>query len=427
MRIFPKTLLTLGLLLLALCPAAFAADLQLQADGSESAVLSLVDLGGASVNSVQLSLELTGSYPSASFEVAEEDSADGKYGTMKSAEANGKTTFTIYVDSPKSFNKNGTAVLGTLNLGGSYTAPTSARLRILGHDLGPDASGGDTSETTIKVQLASGGSSSGSSSKTIRVTEADHGMVILSSSKARPGTTITIKVEPDAGYRLSTLTVLSGGKEIALQDKGDGSYTFTMPNGAVEIKAVFAEAGSALPFADVGEGMWYYDAVQYAYEKGLMNGTSATTFSPNNSLSRGMVITILYRMAGSPAVGAPSFTDVPADQYYASPVAWAAANGVVSGYGNNRFGPNDPVTREQMAVILQGYAKLNGKDVSKRADLSAFADAGQISDYAVEAIRWANAEGLINGTSPTTLTPRGTATRAQAATLFRNFCENILQ
>ena len=417
-----KALISLTLILTMLCPSVFAVKLQMQSSGSESAQLSLTELGEASVHSVQLTLEFSGSYPGIRFS---SDDTDGKYGTVKTVSEGGKTKVVVYVDSPKSMNQNGTAALGTLTLGGSYTAPGSADLIMLDRSLKPS----EDKEQSISVQVTSGDSSSGSSSRQpVRVSSAENGTVILSSANARPGEKVTVTVSPDNGYRLAKLTILSGGKEIALVDKGNGVYEFTMPRGAVEVKAEFVQAGtSSIPFADVSQDAWYYDAVQYVYEKGLMNGTSSTSFSPNSSLSRGMVITMLYRMAGSPATGNADFKDVPADQYYSGPVAWAAANGVVSGYGDGRFGPNNPVTREQMAVILQGYAKLNGKDVSKRADLSGFTDAGQISDYAVEAIRWANAEGLVNGTSPTTLTPRGTATRAQAATLFRNFSENIMK
>ena len=127
-----------------------------------------------------------------------------------------------------------------------------------------------------------------------------------------------------------------------------------------------------------------------------------------------------------PAAGSSVFNDVADGQYYAMAVTWAGANGVVSGYGNGRFGPNDPITREQMAVILRGYARLNGMDVSAQADLSGYTDADKISPYAREAISWANACGLINGTSAVTLTPAGTATRAQAAVILRGFCENVM-
>ena len=181
-----------------------------------------------------------------------------------------------------------------------------------------------------------------------------------------------------------------------------------------------------LPFTDVQEDMWYYSAVQYVYAQGLMAGTTTSTFSPDMSTSRGMIVTILHRLSGSPAGGSSNFTDVATDMYYADAVAWAAANGVVSGYGDGRFGPNDPITREQAAVILRGYARLNGKSVSAQAALSGFTDAGQISPFALEAMRWTHAEGLINGTSSSTLTPGGTATRAQAAVLLRGFCENII-
>ena len=157
-----------------------------------------------------------------------------------------------------------------------------------------------------------------------------------------------------------------------------------------------------------------------------MSGTSATAFSPDLPTSRGMIVTILHRLAGSPSSGPSVFSDVAEGQYYARAVSWAAANGVVNGYGNGRFGPDDPITREQMAVILRGYARLSGKDVSAQADLSGYRDAGSISAYALESMRWASAQGLINGTSATTLTPAGTATRAQAAVLLRGFCETVL-
>ena len=200
-----------------------------------------------------------------------------------------------------------------------------------------------------------------------------------------------------------------------------------MPGSSVEVRGTFAALDPAdLPFTDVAEGIWYEDAVRYVYENKLMAGTGSDTFGPDLATSRGMIVTILYRMAGSPAVGACGFTDVAAGQYYTSAIAWAAEKGVVSGYGGGLFGPDDPITREQMTLILQGYARLSGKDVSARADLSAYTDAGEISGYAQESMSWARAVGLVNGTGETTLTPSGTATRAQAAVLFQGFCENVM-
>ena len=181
-----------------------------------------------------------------------------------------------------------------------------------------------------------------------------------------------------------------------------------------------------VPFDDVPEGQWFYDAVSYVYSHGLMNGTSDTTFKPGNTTTRGMIVTILYRYDGSPEAGASSFTDVAAGQYYAEPVAWAAAHNIVNGYPDNTFAPNAPITREEFAAILYRYAQYKGYDVSGRADLNAvFTDAGQVHSYARDAMAWANHVELITGVTSTTLRPGGSATRAQAATILMRFCENI--
>lgn len=181
------------------------------------------------------------------------------------------------------------------------------------------------------------------------------------------------------------------------------------------------------PFTDVSAGKWYSDAVSYVYEKQLMQGTDDTTFSPDVTTTRGMVVTVLHRMEGSPAAsGGTSFADVASGQYYANGVAWASANGIVGGYGNGRFGPQDTITREQLASILCRYAQHKGFDVSGRGDLSAFQDAGKISDYAKEAVAWAVQEGLLNGVREDTIAPAGGATRAQVAAILMRFCENIV-
>ena len=181
-----------------------------------------------------------------------------------------------------------------------------------------------------------------------------------------------------------------------------------------------------LPFLDIAPGAWCYDAVRYVYETGLMNGTSATTFTPNASTTRGMIVAILYRLEGSPDAGQSGFSDVDPSAYYASAVAWASANGIVNGYEDNTFRPGNRITREQLAAFLYRYVRYKGGDVSDRADLSGYADAGQIASYALEPLQWANARGLVNGTSPTTLTPGGSATRAQAAVILTRLMENIL-
>lgn len=179
-------------------------------------------------------------------------------------------------------------------------------------------------------------------------------------------------------------------------------------------------------FSDVVAGGWYESAVQYMKDNGLMAGTSATTFAPDATTTRGMIVTILYRLEKEPAAAAASsFSDIAAGEWYSDAVAWAAANNIVSGYENGTFGAGDVITREQMAAILFRYASFKGYDVTGAADLSAFADAAQVSAYAADAMKWANAAGLISGTSTTTLAPAGSATRAQAASILMRFCENV--
>ena len=179
-------------------------------------------------------------------------------------------------------------------------------------------------------------------------------------------------------------------------------------------------------FEDVYVSDWYFDAVQYVYENDMMAGTSDTTFSPNQTTTRGMIVTILYRLEGEPTVtGTTAFTDVTADQYYANAVAWAVQNGIVAGSDATTFAPNNAITREQMAAILYRYAQFKGYDVSAKADLSTYIDAADVSAYATDAMAWASQTGLITGTSATTLSPAGQATRAQVATILMRFCENV--
>ena len=159
-----------------------------------------------------------------------------------------------------------------------------------------------------------------------------------------------------------------------------------------------------------------------------MNGVSDTAFDPSGTLSRAMIVTILWRMEGSPVVNyAMSFADVAADQWYTEAIRWAQSTKVVSGYDADTFAPNSNVTREQLATILYRYADFKGIDVSQRADLSRFEDAGSISDWAAKSIQWANAVGIINGRTDTTIAPTGNATRAEAASMMQRFCENVVK
>ena len=246
---------------------------------------------------------------------------------------------------------------------------------------------------------------------------------------ATEGDDVTITVSPDEAYLLDELTVTTGGKEIEVKDNGDGTYTFKMPSADAKIVVTFAEDPDwepepeepAMPFTDVNENDWFYDVVLYAYDNGLMTGVSATEFAPNQTTTRGMIVSMLARLEGVTSAEDAGFADVAANDWYATAVNWAASVGVVNGYEDNTFRPNAPITREQMAAILYNYADYKGYDVSARADLSDYADAASISSWAEDVLAWANAEGLINGMTATTIDPQGATTRAQTAAMFERF------
>lgn len=217
-------------------------------------------------------------------------------------------------------------------------------------------------------------------------------------------------------YRI-TVQAKSTGGSTGGGSTGGGS---TGGNGGSKEPEVTKEP---MPFKDVAENSWYHDAVAYAYDKGLMSGVSEDKFAPDLTTTRGMIVTILHALENKPTAEAASFTDVDKDMYCAKAVAWAASKGIVSGYSDDAFGPNDSITREQMAAILYSYAKFKGYDVAGRADLEKFADAGSISGYAKDAMSWAVAEGLISGMGDNALAPAGSATRAQVATILKAFLD----
>lgn len=229
------------------------------------------------------------------------------------------------------------------------------------------------------------------------------------------------------GTETFTVVSASGLKLLDLDDDTTKEWSYAAVSVKTGANTPSSPSTGTVPFTDVKAGDWFYDSVGYVYGAGLMNGTSPTAFSPNQTTTRAMIVTILYRYEGSPAAGASSFRDVAAGQYYAAPVAWAAQNGVVTGYSPTQFGPNDTITREQMAAILYRYAQYKGYDVSGRADLSAYSDGNRVSAYARDAMAWANQAGLINGVDARTLQPGGSATRAQVATILTRFCQTIGQ
>lgn len=214
-------------------------------------------------------------------------------------------------------------------------------------------------------------------------------------------------------------------------DAQSTNTTVRMPTSDVSISAVLKSTSSSvsgLPFGDVKSADWFYNDVKYVYEKGMMAGTAADVFAPNATTTRAMIVTILYRLEGSPAVtGTSSFVDVPAGQWYTDAVNWAAANQIVKGTSATTFAPNASITREQMAAILYRYAQYKGYDVTKKADLSGYSDNGQVSAYAKDALAWANAAKLINGVTNTTLAPQGNATRAQVSAILHRFCDGVVK
>ena len=259
----------------------------------------------------------------------------------------------------------------------------------------------------------------------ITVEATQGGTVTADPTAAKAGATVTLTPVPDRGYQVGSVAVTDRfGDAVAVTEQADGTYTFTMPNGQVTVTVTFAEA--PLPFPDVAEGDWFYDAVRYAYETGLMDGVGDNLFAPNSETTRAQLVTILYRLEGEPEVsGTSGFTDVEAGTWYTDAVAWAAANGIVNGVSETEFAPGKDITREQLATILFRYAEAKGYDVSARADLSAYTDADQIQSYAAESVAWAVAEGLIQGFEDNTLRPAGNATRAQIATILMRFCEGV--
>lgn len=278
---------------------------------------------------------------------------------------------------------------------------------------------------------SSGGSSSGKTTYKVTTSAVNNGGVNASPSNAEKGATITITLSPDKGYKLDKLTVTDGsGKTVSTVKKSDTVYTFTMPASAVKVGVSYVKATetpSETKFNDVSANDWFASAVDYVTGKGMMNGTADNTFSPKANTTRGMIVTVLYRLENQPSTSAASFTDVASGAYYANAVAWANANGIVSGYGSGKFGPNDKVTREQLAAILYRYAQYKKYDVSVGEDTNilSYDDAQSISSYAIPAIQWACGAGVVTGKSGSKLDPKGNATRAEVAAMLMRFCENV--
>ena len=249
----------------------------------------------------------------------------------------------------------------------------------------------------------------------ITVVVVGKGEASASAGWADAGSVISVISKADAGYTLGSITVeTESGRSVAMKDG-----KFTMPNDSVVVTVTFEKKGE--PFYDVRPGDWFYDAIIWAYENGIMDGMDIGWFQPDGTVSRAMAVTVLYRMEGQPAVsGSSGFTDVVSGSWYDDAVTWASKNGIVLGVTEDTYRPNDPVTREQLAAILFRYADYKGYDRSASADLTGYADYAEVSAYAVPALRWACGCGIIDG-SAGKLDPRSGATRAQLATMLMRF------
>lgn len=304
------------------------------------------------------------------------------------------------------------------------------------------------SDTTLtaKWNRRSGGGSSSSSSYDgyVSVDDSKNGDVSISDSRADEGDTITITTKPDNGYVVDKVVVEDeDGDKLDVTEKSDNKYTFEMPNGDVTVTVTFKEDTSsdeeeeetkdeettdetALGFLDVSRNDWFYSAVEYVVNHDVMSGVSDSSFAPNATLTRGMLVQILYNLEDRPDNnGINIFTDVTTDAWYTDAVIWANNENIVSGMGEGIFAPNAEITREQMALMLYNYAQCKGYDVSASAELSAFTDGADVSSWASHAVQWAVAEGLMSGMGNGTLAPQGTATRAEVSSIMMRFMENI--
>ena len=315
-----------------------------------------------------------------------------------------------------------------------------------------EVSGNETDGFTYTVERKSSGGGSHRYDGYITIINPKNGSVSVSDDWADEDQKITLTITPDKGYVVDKIEIVDAeGDKIDAKkvEDEDNEYTFRMANCDVTVTVTFKEEGKTttedkeeteetdkteetttpetITFSDVKESDWFYKGVSYVVENGMMNGVGDNQFAPNAPLTREMLAVVLYNMEKQPeSTGVNPFADVKADMWYTDAIVWANANGIVAGYDDSTFGLGDSITREQLAAILYRYAQLKGYDVTEKADLTGYTDSASISSYAVEAMQWANANGIVNGMTETTLAPQGTATRAQVATMLMNFCENVV-
>ena len=280
------------------------------------------------------------------------------------------------------------------------------------------------------------GGGGGVATYAVNVADAANGTATVNPKLASQATEVTVTVKPDAGYELSSLTVTGTAGAVEVTQKSDTQYTFKMPGCAVTITAVFRLQGedgedggeeSVLPFTDVSENTWYYDAVTFVYNEGMMSGTGGASFAPATNLSRAMIAQVLFNLESAPTGTLSAFEDVASGSWYYDAVNWAAAQSIVTGYGDGTFGPEEDITREQMAAILYRYAQYKEYISVEKGDLSAFSDGDTVSDWAKAAMEWAVGNGVLSGKGNNLLDPTGTASRAEVAQILMNFCNAFVK
>lgn len=415
MKLLKQTgLLLVGLVLLLSC-TALAATISapvLTYQGSGGSYTLSLNKGADKLYGLQLELEVRG-------ELAEEtvsftsNLANTYIAPCRVDVAGGETKVTLYM-APNGQHYMGsdsnTLQLGTLNLGSQEAVlPSTGTLTLLDRDAKPYV----TTVTISRPSSGGGGSSSGTQHG-ITTGTYQGGNVSLSTNQAKAGERVTLTLRPDSGYQIATLRVLDkNGKEIALEEH-NGSYVFTMPQGEVRVEATFQlqeqPPATGTPFEDVPEDFWAKDAIAWAYERGYVNGTGLTSFTPDGNITREQMWMILARLNGQP----------PADMDEAR--EWAMSNGVSDGSA-----PTMDMPRQQMVTILYRYTQLRGFEVSGAAELSGYVDSGSVADYAQEGMAWAVGNGIVSGMTADTLAPDGTATRAQFVTILQRFYTNIVK
>ena len=347
-------------------------------------------------------------------------------GTTPTLDPNGQptgSTIRYYANQPIAIDRNMTIKVLAVKPG--YTNATASASFTVPAD--NDVIPPDDPDPTPTPGGSGGG---GAAAYGVAVADCEHGKISAEPAKAAKGDTVTVTVTPEEGFEVRAVNVTdAGGKAVEVSRNADGTFSFVMPAGNVTVSAVLGCDGGALcPSAgltDVDQSQWYHDAVDWAVSTGVMTGFGNGLFGPDVDLTRAQMAQILWNVEGRPAVDYPiAFGDVSGEDWFHGAVAWTASEGIFEGYGagSGLFGPEDALTREQAAAVLMRWAAFRGEDTSARADLSAYPDAGDVSEWAVECMSWAVAQGVIAGVGlpdgTLELDPLGTASRAQTATLM---------